>query len=718
MMADLNLNLLTEWLLTYALHSTVLLGTAAFADRTFLRGRSYWQELVWKSALLGGILSASLQLAIGGSALLKLPVPDMLLPNIAAERTVDSQRPLPKSLAAPQAAPRPRVAVLEAGGSKLKAPSLAPKPAKPAILPARAPSAPWIGLWLIGAALLLARLELAAFQLRHLLRDRQPFPEGLLPDDLPGWVRVSACRSISQPMAVGLREICLPRSMTAMPQQQVHAALAHELAHLQRRDGVWRWLCLVVQSVLFFQPLNVLASRRIAAAAEQGSDALALRGGAKRADLVEVLAAFALSTGRAARWRPSRKALDTPLLASAMAGRRHEVVTRIENLLAGRLSVGPNVRLVLPVAVVVALAGALSLPTLSTGSERRGTSVEVTSHSNSTTQISVTHSDDDMRLKLKAEGRFTFNEAETALSSLDGFFDLTTSRTGEKRRVRFVGDDGEVETTYWVDGRKQPYDANAQAWFAEQLPEMLRITGIDSEARAGRIYRAGGIDALTEEVRLTRSDLTRRRYLSGLAKSQSLAEDEVTRLLSIAGESIGSDVEQRLAMEALAKYQAAQIDWLTYYESTNAIGSDVEQRLALQSTLRLLPEKPELSEAYVRASRDLGSDVEHRLALEALLERGPLDRAVHDTVIDAAGDIGSDVEQRLLLAELIKSDLQQESAVMLVRKASEQIGSDLELRLLLSDVLDRYDDEAVRDAVSRAAEQMGGLEKELLLREL
>ncbi|MEM6935267.1 MAG: M56 family metallopeptidase [Pseudomonadota bacterium] len=714
MSMDLNLNLLTEWLLTYALHSTVLLGAAAIADRTILRGRSFWQELVWKAALLGGILSASLQLATGGSALLKLPVPDMLLPAVVAERTIDSQRAMP----APQATPLPRVGVLEVGGKKITAASLAPKPVEPAMLPAAAPSAPWIGLWLIGAALMLARLELAAFQLRHLLRGRRPFPNALLPENVPGWVRVSACRGISQPMAVGLREICLPQSMTAMPQQQVHAALAHELAHLQRGDGVWRWLCLLVQSVLFFQPLNVLASRRIAAAAEQGSDALALRGGAKRSDLVEVLAAFALSTKRAAGRSPSRRSMDTPLLASAMAGRRHEVVTRIENLLAGRLSVGPNGRLVLPVAVVVALAGALSLPTLSTGTERRGTSVEVTSHSNSTTQISVTHSDDDFRLKLKAEGRFAFNEAETALESLDGFFDLTTSRPGEKRRVRFVGDDGAIETTYWVDGRKRPYDAEAQAWFADQLPEMLRITGIDAEARAGRIYRAGGIDALLDEVRLTRSDLTRRRYLSGLAKSETLADDEVTRLLSIAGESIGSDVEQRLAMEALAKYQAEQIDWLTYYAATNAIGSDVEQRLALESSLRLLPEKPELSEAYVRATRELGSDVEHRLALEALLERGALDRAVHDTLIDAAGDIGSDLEQRLLLSELIKKELQRETAVMLVRKASEQIGSDLELRLLLSDVLDRHDSDAVKDAVSRAAEQMGGLEKELLLREL
>ncbi len=53
------------WLLTYALHSTLLLAVAALVTRR-LRGRALaLQETIWRCALVGGILTASLQLALG-----------------------------------------------------------------------------------------------------------------------------------------------------------------------------------------------------------------------------------------------------------------------------------------------------------------------------------------------------------------------------------------------------------------------------------------------------------------------------------------------------------------------------------------------------------------------------------------------------------------------------------------------------------------------------
>src|SRR5690242_4558853 len=49
------------WLVTYLIHSTILLSLAWIADRFFLRNRPHWKEMVWRVALVGGLLTATAQ---------------------------------------------------------------------------------------------------------------------------------------------------------------------------------------------------------------------------------------------------------------------------------------------------------------------------------------------------------------------------------------------------------------------------------------------------------------------------------------------------------------------------------------------------------------------------------------------------------------------------------------------------------------------------------
>src|SRR5262245_12388667 len=53
------------WLLTYLLHSTLLLGLAWLASKPLARWSVAAEEAVWKIALVGALLTASLQLAAG-----------------------------------------------------------------------------------------------------------------------------------------------------------------------------------------------------------------------------------------------------------------------------------------------------------------------------------------------------------------------------------------------------------------------------------------------------------------------------------------------------------------------------------------------------------------------------------------------------------------------------------------------------------------------------
>src|SRR5690606_18201090 len=71
--------------------------------------------------------------------------------------------------------------------------------------------------------------------------------------------------------------IVLPSSLTeARCEQELRAALAHELAHVKRRDLLWNWLWMLAAALFFFHPLIWLAKREWSLAQEIATDDLAL----------------------------------------------------------------------------------------------------------------------------------------------------------------------------------------------------------------------------------------------------------------------------------------------------------------------------------------------------------------------------------------------------------------------------------------------------------
>ena len=65
-------------------------------------------------------------------------------------------------------------------------------------------------------------------------------------------------------------------SLAAMGDDDLHMALHHELAHLQRRDLWWAWMPALAQHLFFFHPVAHLAAREYAFAREVACDAAVL----------------------------------------------------------------------------------------------------------------------------------------------------------------------------------------------------------------------------------------------------------------------------------------------------------------------------------------------------------------------------------------------------------------------------------------------------------
>lgn len=86
-------------------------------------------------------------------------------------------------------------------------------------------------------------------------------------------VRLTESPELASPLVIGRSEVCVPSAILGeLTDSEVDTVLAHELAHVERGDGLWFPLVGAVQSVLWLQPTNRWVSARIRETAELACD--------------------------------------------------------------------------------------------------------------------------------------------------------------------------------------------------------------------------------------------------------------------------------------------------------------------------------------------------------------------------------------------------------------------------------------------------------------
>src|SRR6185312_8808348 len=170
------------WLLTYLLHSTLLLGLAWLVSKPLARWSVAAEETMWKLALVGALLTASLQLAAGWEP----------------------------------AAGRWRLAAASPAASVRVAREGLPVAAAPG---AEQPSTSWLpsvflAFWALGATLLVGAYTRSFSRIRQRLRSRPRVVGGSLliqlrelaaGAGLGGSVRLSCSSRVPVPLALGIR---------------------------------------------------------------------------------------------------------------------------------------------------------------------------------------------------------------------------------------------------------------------------------------------------------------------------------------------------------------------------------------------------------------------------------------------------------------------------------------------------------------------------------
>ncbi|MEM6784815.1 MAG: M56 family metallopeptidase [Bacteroidota bacterium] len=283
---------LAAWLATYALHSTLLFGAVWLASRWITSALAL--DALWKTAVLAGVVTTSVQMSVqpavytasspSESTLVVLRGQDAgHLLGLNAGQIVVQERGAVAPLVI-ERTPRPKLQSEPVASSS----GWVPVPLRPSWrLPAT--GALWIaalvGFWLLGVVVEGLRRVRAHRQFIARIARRTPVASPALVADLNELGRSAGLRyplrltqtpTVAVPVALGVDEVVLPTWVVeeATASQQ-RAMMAHEVAHLTRRDPFWLAVFAVIESVLFFQPLNHLARRRQQAAAERLCDAWA-----------------------------------------------------------------------------------------------------------------------------------------------------------------------------------------------------------------------------------------------------------------------------------------------------------------------------------------------------------------------------------------------------------------------------------------------------------
>lgn len=345
-----------SWLLTYAVHSSLLLGGVALATRYVVQSHTV-RDTLWKSALLGGLVTTSLQVGfelvpLGGTRALAAVV------DASPERTVL----MPTTF-------KPRTPAT-AGAKQADAPARTEPTSSPP--QPHAPAINWTGMLLLfwggSASLFLLYFFLVRLRLVFRLGRRAPIEEGSLPRLLDSLrrqagirrpVRLTTAVGLTSPVALGVSEICIPEVvLTDLDREQQQSMLAHELAHLARFDPLWLTVSCLIEQVLFFQPLNRLARRRMQDAAEYLCDDWAVRRTGSGMTLAKCLVKVAEWVDTSPRTVP----------VSGMAEHRSQLVARIHRLLENRaMMTQPRSRWLLPLAVVILAVTAIVAPGFTAG---------------------------------------------------------------------------------------------------------------------------------------------------------------------------------------------------------------------------------------------------------------------------------------------------------------------------------------------------------------
>ena len=556
---------------------------------------------------------------------------------------------------------------------------------------------------------------------------------------------LSRSSDIKSPVCLPRREICLPDwAFDDMPEAEFKSLLAHELGHMVRRDPLMLMALQMLSRIFFFQPLFILARKRLTDIAELAADEWAANLAADSRAVANALfiCATKIHETRQIQW------------GLAMAGNKSILKRRVERLISAQSDPFKTTSKIAKSTLVMGVIGlGLGLPSIEFagahpnkapradyealvdhealvrdfGPQHRGmvvTGDEYVSALGDTVSAMVSHAmsvaasavestssqheiyalpdfdkekgniswhEDDYFLAVKWKGPFQIDDKdETIIAEGDhGSLKLKTNNDGEIHVIKFEGKKGQTTYKYYKDGKQQDLDSNGRKWLKRTIQKLIE-TGFGAQKRVARILKEKGVKGVLAEIKDFDSDMAKRIYISHTLASENLKNKEIGQVIDVVA-TMDSDFEKRLTLSQLLDEEKVSDTMLPKVLSiAKKFDSDFEKRLLVTQYVSTLKLTAKSTKAIIEIAETMDSDFELRLMLTAALSDAKLTDKNVERILDLAlTKIDSDFEVRLLLSTFVDQLGNSDKAVEKVLAVVTKMDSSFEQRLLLNTLVDQ-----------------------------
>ena len=136
---------------------------------------------------------------------------------------------------------------------------------------------------------------------------------------------------------------------------------------------------------------------------------------------------------------------------------------------------------------MLSLANDLSARQISISTSRSNSNSTSISQKNGTYRYTSKQGSNGFEIEYEGDIEFTDDDKAIKSISRDGYIKIRKTSFGERRELLAEGNSaGTIDYQFYEGRRRADFDAAAQKWLADVLPEAIRATGIGAESRTLR----------------------------------------------------------------------------------------------------------------------------------------------------------------------------------------------------------------------------------------
>lgn len=255
---------------------------------------------------------------------------------------------------------------------------------------------------------------------------------------------------------------------------------------------------------------------------------------------------------------------------------------------------------------------------------------------------------------ITSTGRVVFTDDLRDVKSVSdgGSLTVQTRRLLSSRRLEISASNGSVNRKYFVNNSGEPWTEESGRWLADELPFLVRRSGVSADERVKQITEAKGVNAVLDEIRLLYTDSVRGRYFRALFETSRLDAADVNAAFRLASDLISSSSELGRTLDAALTAGLQDNDGFFY--AATRISSSAEKSRLLTEVL----EKSELSPArqvdFLSAAATIGSSAACAGVLDAFITRYQLaQEPIRTAFLVALKAVDSNFERRRLLERVV-----------------------------------------------------------------